>query len=177
MLNANTDPLEHLFTREIDGAASRDERELLHTLLQDPDVRARFQAYAALDEALGAALRADFDRAAASARSRRYPRRLGRALALGAAACVATLIWLVPPPPKTPASGGPQQAGAPSWFAPLEPPGDTVEALPADFERPRVRFRGTQRYWIVVPQDEPGHFLIVEMDRVRTAVIGLHEDF
>ncbi len=176
MLNANTDPLEHLFTREIDGAASRDERELLHTLLQDPDVRARFQAYAALDEALGAALRADFDQAAASARSRRYPARIGRALALGLAACAATLIWLLPPS-KAPAPGGPQQAGAPSWFAPLEPPRDTVETLPADFERPQVRFRGTQRYWIVVPRDEPGHLLIVELDRVRTAVISLHEDF
>ena len=72
-MNANADRLEHLFTRALDGAASHDERDLLDTLLRDESVRARFEAYAALDDAVGGALRADFDRAAALAHNTGAP--------------------------------------------------------------------------------------------------------
>jgi len=174
-MNANADRLEHLFTRALDGAASHDERDLLDTLLRDESVRARFEAYAALDDAVGGALRADFDRAAALVVTRRLGWRIGRALAMGVAACIATLIWLYPPPLPTPDHHRPQQAG--SWFAPMEPPHDAVETLPATFERPQARVRGTERHWIVVPGDEPGQFMIVEVDRVRTEVTGLYEDY
>jgi hypothetical protein len=70
-----------------------------------------------------------------------------------------------------------QAASIGSWFAPATPQGDAVEALPSAYERPELRVRGTEREWIVIPGQEPGSYLVIEVDHVRTHVIGVHRDF
>jgi hypothetical protein len=52
-----------------------------------------------------------------------------------------------------------------------------VEPLPPGYERPELRLRGTQRDWIVIPGDQPGTYLVIQVDHVRTHVIGVHRDF
>ena len=47
-------------------------------------------------------------------------------------------------------------------------PGDAVQELPVAFERPQLSLRGTQRDWIVIPGREPGSYMVIEVDRVRT---------
>jgi hypothetical protein len=57
------------------------------------------------------------------------------------------------------------------------PPGDMIEPLPTAYERPELRVRGTQRDWIVLPADEPNTYLVIEVNHVRTHVIGVQRDF
>ena len=186
---AGSERLEHLFTRYLDGECTPDEGALLEALVrEDAQVRALFEDYRQLDRALGAALRQDM---AHAPRTRAQPDvcpprtvriadlrlRVGKGLAVAAAACLAALAWLHPAQPPTPPGPArtPQQAA--SWFAPLPTQGDAVEPTAPAYERPELRLRGTQRNWIVIPGDRPGKYLVVEVDQVRTHVIGVHQDF
>ncbi len=173
----DTDKLEHLLSRHLDGECSPQEKQVLRSLLRrEPEARARLEDYERLDQAVGAALQAAMGR---TPRSFGRPwARVGRGVVVAAAACLAAAAWLQPRlSPSDPGASRTQQASAGSWFAPATLEGDTVEPTPPGYERPEVRLRGTQRDWIVIPGDRPGTYLVIEVDHVRTHVIGVHRDF
>ncbi len=189
-MNATEDNLERLFSRYIDGECTPDECEHLESLVShDAKIRASFEDYQQLDAQFGAALReaagressvCHCSRAVSRARIHPYWSRLGRGLALAAAACLALITWhkALRPTGQIPASGQkPLQASAASWFAPQPAAADVVQPVPSAYNRPELRVRGTQRDWIVIPGDQPGEYLVIEVDRVRTHVIGVHQDF
>lgn len=180
-MSREPDRLEHLFSRYLDGECTPDERDSLETLIgADRRVRSLFGEYRRLDRAVGDALRQDLGRSRPITGCKPVPQwgRLGRGLAVAAAACLAALAWLQPTPPGGDApTSEPGPAQAASWFAPLRPPADTIEPVPSAYERPELRLRGTQRDWIVIPGDSPGTYLVIEVDHVRTHVIAVHRDF
>jgi anti-sigma factor RsiW len=175
-----SDSLERRFSRYLDGECTAGEHQRLKSLLRaDPRARASFEQYRSLDRQVGDALRMALGRWPQTVPKRTLWARVGRGLAVAAAACLAAMAWLHPaqrttnPGPTRPA----QAASIGSWFAPAAPQGDAVEALPSAYERPELRVRGTEREWIVIPGQEPGSYLVIEVDRVRTHVIGVHRDF
>jgi anti-sigma factor RsiW len=173
------DTLERLLSRYLDGESTPDEQRLLKSQLrQDPEARALFEETRNLDRQIGDALRLATGRHAGPRVIRATWARVGRNLAIAVAASLAALVWLQPRLPGAPPDRNrPQQASAASWFAPAPPAGDTVEPLPSGYVRPEVRLQGTQRDWIVIPGDRPGTYLVIEVDHVRTHVIGVHRDF
>lgn len=180
-MSRDPDRLERLFSRYLDGECTSEEHDSLEALIDnDQQVRSLFGEYRRLDGAVGDALREDLGPSQPVTGYGPAPQwgRLGRGLTVAAAACLAALAWLQPTHPgrDAPASeSGPARAA--SWFAPLRPPGDTIEPVPSAYERPELRLRGTQRDWIVIPGDEPGTYLVIEVDHVRTHVIAVHRDF
>jgi len=175
-MNSDAERLEHLFSRCLDGESTPQEAQLLARLPRsDPQVRAEYAAYEELDQLVGAALRGV---PAAGLRRHDGWRRVGKAVSVAVAACLATLAWLRPTqPPAHPGATGPQQAGVASWFMPRPPAADVVEPLSPALERPQIRLRGTERDWLVIPNDAPNSYLIIEVNRVRTHAIGVHRDF
>lgn len=171
------DKLEHLLSRHLDGECSPQEEQVLRSLLRhEPAMRARLRDYERLDRQIGDALRAALGRAPRVSRSPWA--RLGRGVIVAAAACLAAAAWLQPRlSPTGPGASRTQQASVGSWFASAGPEVDTVEPTPPGYERPELRLRGTQRDWIVIPGDQPGTYLVIEVDHVRTHVIGVHRDF
>ncbi len=180
-MNRVPENIERLFSRYLDGECTAAERTRLHGLLRsDPAVRAAFEDYRDLDRALGVALRTALGRQAPVLRLpiRRF--RLATGLTLAAAAVLALFVWLNPwwSRPFTPKPpSGPVQAAA-TWFA-AQPgvEGDAIQPASRGYVRPELRLRDTRRQWIVVPGREPGRYLIIEVDRVRTHAIGVHQDF
>jgi hypothetical protein len=182
-MKRESDRLERLFSRALDGEGTPAERDLLERLFRaDVRIRSDFEAYRVLDDEVGGALRAAIGRSPRVVRMPVAWRRVGRGLLVAAAACIAGLAWLQPqqPAPKAgerrPAQAG-LARGAGSWFVPAEQVVDVVKPAPRSFERPELKVRGTQREWIVVPGDRPGSFYVIEVDRVRTHVIRVHQDF
>ena len=178
-MNLESDKLERLLSRHLDGECTPAEEQLLRTLLRrEREARTLLDEYRSLDEQVGDALRQALGRLARLRVVRGKWARVGRSVAVAVAACLAALAWLQPRlPPTRPGPNQPQQASAASWFAPAAPEGDTVEPLPPGYERPELRLRGTQRDWIVIPGDQPGTYLVIEVDHVRTHVIGVHRDY
>jgi hypothetical protein len=171
--------LEHLFSRYIDGECTPEECDLLESLTrEDPAVRRMFENYRRLDQEIGGALRLAMGRPRRVIPRRSLWVRAGEVLAVAAAACLAVLLWHSPSQPTAgPSGAGKRLQQAASWFAPTAPQGDAVEPLPSAYERPELRLRGTERNWIVIPGDRPGTYFVIEVDHVRTHVIGVHQDF
>lgn len=178
-MNDTTNNLERVFSRYLDGECTPAERDQLESLLsQDAEVRELFEDYRDLDQQVGEALRAALGRAPRRPPARLYWVRLGKGLAVAAAASLAAITWLHSTQSTTRTPGpGSRTAQAASWFAPLTPATDVVQPVPSAYTRPELRVRGTQRDWIVIPGDRPGEYLVIEVDRVRTHVIGVHQDF
>jgi len=175
------DRFEHLMTRCLDGEASPGERrELARWLRDDPTARAMYEQTCEIDALASRAMRAGLAEARrAAVRSSGWVR-VGRALILATAASVAAFAWLRPDSTdvsrddRAPAHAGLARLG--SWFAPAQPAHDMIEPTARDFERPELRVRGGERQWIVLPGAESGQFVVIEVERVRTHVIGLHQD-
>jgi hypothetical protein len=178
-MNRGEDKLEHLISRCLDDECTADERQLLESLTRgDAEVRALFDDTQRVDRRLGDALRQTLGRAPEVIPIRTARIRFSRTLTVAAAACLAALFWFQPKPAAQGPGHQPQQAAlGNSWFTPPMPQGDAVEPLPSAYERPEVRVRGTQRDWIIVPGNEPGTYLVIEVDHVRTHVIAVHRDF
>jgi len=177
-MNLGSDNLERLFSRHLDGECTPAEEQLLRALLRrEREAQTLLDEYRSLDRQVGDAVRQALGRPARPRTVRASWARVGRSLAVAAAACLAALAWLQPRlSPTHPDPQRPQQASAASWFAPVAE-GDTVEPLPPGYERPELRVQGTQRDWIVIPGDEPGTYWVIQVDHVRTHVIGVHRDF
>lgn len=170
--------LERLITRHLDDACGPDERRRLERLTRrDPRAEAMFEEYAALDREVGAAMRQALGRSAGK-RLRGGGggwTRWRRALSVGMAACLAGVLWLAPPE-RAPTARGPRQAG--SLFAAPPTAHDTLDQRGASvFGRPQIRVDVPDREWILVPGEVPGEYLVVEVNRVRSRTIFLHEDF
>jgi len=177
-MNFGSDKLERLLSRHLDGECTPAEEQLLRALLRrEREAQTLLNEYRSLDQQVGDALRQALGRPARPRAVRASWARVGRSVAVAVAACLAALAWLQPRlSPTHPDPHRPQQASAASWFAPMAE-GDTVEPLPPGYERPELRVQGTQRDWIVIPGDEPGTYLVIQVDHVRTHVIGVHRDF
>ncbi|MEW6252215.1 MAG: hypothetical protein AB1716_16375 [Planctomycetota bacterium] len=189
-MNPPSERLEHFFSRCLDGECTPAEARLLEGLLRDrPDVRTAFEEYRRLDAAVGDALRAALgrpvvERSAAAARpplqTPAVRVRLSRLVAIAAAACLALVPWLTARRPAAGPAGSsgqtPQVAGA-SWFAPRGSQSDEIAPLPRAYERPEVGVRGVQRDWLVVPGDQPGTYMVIQVDHVRTHAVRIHQDF
>ena len=179
-MNRGADKLEHLISRCLDDECTADERQVLESLTRgDAEVRALFEDTQRLDRCVGDALRQTLRRSPDAIPIRTSRIRISQTLTVAAAACLAALFWFQPKPAAhDPGNQPPQKAAlGSSWFAAPAPQGDAVEPLPSAYERPELRVRGTQRDWIIIPGDEPGTYLVIEVDHVRTHVIGVHRDF
>lgn len=178
-MSPRSDDLERLFSRSLDGECTSAEADFLRDLLaNDRDARAAFREMQDLDVNLRIAMREALGRPTGGSLGRASRVRAARAVALAAAAVLAAVVWLHPTDRTVPQAGNPTQASAAgSWFAPISPARDTVEPVPVSYERPALRVRGTQRNWILVPGEQPGTYLVIEVERVRTHVIGVHRDF
>lgn len=176
-MTAEPTQLERLLSRYLDHECSAEERELVDTLVaRDADARALLDEYRTLDPLVSAALQWELRPSPAAATTSPWLRWSRRALAVAAAACLAWLSWQPWAAHTTPVPGT-ARATHTSWFAPTSPPADTVQPVPSAYERPEVRLQGTERNWIVIPGDEPGAYFIVQVDRIRTHVLPVHEDY
>jgi|GEM_PF-1505771 len=180
-MNMPADELERLFSRYLDGECPPAEAERLRALLRrDPLVRDEFAAYRRLDRAVAAAMRgAVGHQPRADVRSSAWGRVSRGLLVAAVAAGLAGMVWLHPLPRTADQSRQHTALGTTftSWFAPPTPPVDAVAPLPTAYERPEWRLRGTRCDWIVIPAHEPNTYFVIEVDRVRTHAIALHQDF
>lgn len=69
------------------------------------------------------------------------------------------------------------RAGGPSWFSPPPVAQDSFTADTSPFERPRVRIDESDSEWIVVPSDEPGEYLIIQVKRTNSRTVKIQQDF
>jgi hypothetical protein len=176
-MDDRADEIERLISRCLDKEATAEERRRLRQLVKaDPRVRELMRKTAAIDRAVGRAvcraLQPQLQPAAAKLRIR-----LPQLGAFAVAAGLLLALWLVQEEPRGGARlAGPAQARA-SWFAPPIAPADRIAPVdPAD-ERPQVQVRDTQRDWIIVPGREPGEYLLIAIDRVRTRAVRIERDF
>lgn len=168
--------LEHLLWRYLDGECTPEERELVEGLArEDRQVRTALASCRRLDLLVGEALHGAVGRSAYRAAARTWRARVGRGVAVAVAACLAALAWLYP------GTGGRDadtaRAAQGSWFMTPAPQLDAAAPLPSAYVRPELRLRGTARDWIVIPADEPGRYLVIEVERVQTHVIAVHRDY
>jgi len=182
-MTLDSDKLERLISRELDGELTPAERtELEHWLRSDADARATYDATRNLDRQLGLALRGALERRppvlrmpiAPAARRRES---WGRLALVAIAASLATFAWLQPTQKAPPSTGSPQPFQG-RVLPGAARAGDLVEpVVPPTYERPELRLRGAQRDWIVIPGEHPGTVVIIELNRVRTHAIGVHQDY
>lgn len=172
------DRLEILISRCLDGEASlQDRRELNSRLRRDSAADALFEETRALDREIGLALRRAMARQATRPRTLSLASRAGRYGAIGVAAALAFMAWMRPSAPAPGSAGNHHAPQMASWFAPPPTWADTLSDAPSFYERPQVRIGDADRDWIVVPGDGENEFLVVEVKRVHTRAIRLHEDF
>lgn len=179
-MSRRSERLEHLFARCLDHECTPQERRLLERLLrEDAELRGLYEEYCRLDRVVGDTLREEAGQAARILRpSTGTWVRLAKGLAVAAAAGLAVVAWYQPArPAAAPGASHADQAGFSSWFAPPSAPADVIEPVTPALERPQIRLQGTQRDWLVIPGNEPGEFLVIEVNRVRTHAIGVHRDF
>ncbi|MBK9127090.1 MAG: hypothetical protein IPM13_04745 [Phycisphaerales bacterium] len=179
-MNTDREQLEHLITRVLDGEATATERAALHRRLDaDPLAKRLFEEHRALDALAGEALRAAAGRSA-SRRQLQFIQLPWVRYGLGAvAAAAAILIWLSPQHRlESPArEAAPEHASVANWLRPGAFTADVVAPLPASFERPQVKVRGSQQDYIVLPADQPGTYWIIEVDREQTHAIRIYRDY
>ncbi len=180
-MNSDADRLEHLISRRLDDEATPQERRTLEARVrEDAEVRRLFEDTRAVDTVVGDVMRVALGRGSRIVQPSRirFPRlrpRLAKGLTVAAAAALALAAWLLPPRMSPPRASGRQQAGV--WTLHSPRPADVVTPVPVEFERPGVRLRGTQRDWIVIPNRQPGKYVVIEVDRVRTHVVTIQQDF
>jgi len=178
-MNDPTPDLERLISRHLDGEATPQERRELNARLRDPHAAALFEECRALDREVGRALRS----ALGSSGRRRAPlrERTARSLLAVAAACLALLFWF-----NIGRSGGPtggsnsaSLAGnvSASWFASPPTPQDVLVERPEWFERPQIQIGRPEVKWIVVPSQNPGEWLVIEVDRLLRRTVPIQKDF
>jgi hypothetical protein len=175
------DNLERLVSRYLDQECTDEERRELQAMLRrDADAASFFDEYADLERETNFALKRALGRAPVRRRVAPSWIRMRRTAALGLAAAVAAFVWYSPSlrPDLHGTSGkhGPKTRSA-SWFAPPPAAGDVLVDESARYERPEVRLDKDERNWIVVPGENPGEYMVVEVKRVRTRTIPLQSDF
>jgi len=179
-VSAEWEQLERLISRELDGECTRAERRHLRAVLdRQPDLQARYDEMHAIDRAAHYALRKALGRSPQTLRPALPGPGWVRGFLVAAAAGLAAMVWL-PSGQRSirePAGARPPVEANMAGVRPALPSRDEVAPLPAAYERPELRWRGTQREWLVIPGDRPGLYMLIEMDQVRTHVIGVHRDY
>ncbi|MFH1749199.1 MAG: hypothetical protein ABIG44_19380 [Planctomycetota bacterium] len=172
--------LERLITRYLDDeATSRERRELDAWTRSDPNAEALLDDYAALDREFGNAIRGAMGRTRIIPVGRSVWSRATGLVGLAAAACLALLVWMQPPPSAV-ENGRDQSSGSvlpSSWFVPAVPQDRVMRQANRSFERPQRRQRNLDREWILVPGEGPGEYLVIEVNRVRTRAVNIQGDF
>lgn len=168
--------LERLISRYLDDEASAQDRRALQTMERsDPAVRALVDEYADLDRELGRAMRRAMGRTILLPRRKLWPR-LGELAAVAAAACIAVTVWISAPRATTPTGREHTAQAGSSWFAPAPAEQDVLSQPDRTGDRPRLRVRDTDRDWIIIPGKQPGEFMVIEVNRVRTRAIAIQGD-
>ena len=168
--------LERLISRCLDDECSRDEqRELNATMRRDPEAAALFEEHAALDREVKHALRAALHHRPGRHRPLPLWERLARVGVVAAAACLAVMFWFAPQ--REPGNREATQAGVQSWFASPPAAGDSFVENPERFNRTVDWVGKPESKWIVVPSDQPGEYLVIEVNRVETRYGGVPQDF
>lgn len=168
--------LEHLISRCLDDECTRHERRELNTRLRrDPEAAALFEEHAAIDREVKHTLRAALRHTPDRRRPLPLWERTARAVVVAAAACLAVMFWLAPP--REPGASAPDQAGAQSWFASPPSAGDTFVESPERFDQPVNWVGKPEAKWIIVPSDQPGEYLVIEVNRVLTRHVHVQQDF
>lgn len=176
-MSETSDQLERLISRFLDDECSPGERRELNAALRsDPNARALYEETAALDREVGHAMRAALGRTLKPQTTRGVWPRIGRVVALAAAACLVLMVWLAPPRTDNGKLAGPVQNGG-SWFASPAPAAGELQVEKPLYDRPALRLRHTQRDWIIIPGKQPNEYLLIEVDRVQTRFKGIQEDF
>jgi hypothetical protein len=174
-MNGN-EHLEHLISRFLDNEATPAERRDLNAQLAcDPLATALYEQTAALDREVGRAMRLATGR---TLLLRPLTGRRGgwsRLIGVAAAAALAGILILRGQPLGD--ADAPLQAGGNWGFLPAEPPGDTFVAPESQYPLPHVQLRDTHRDWLLVPAEQPGQFLVIEVQRVQTRAVGIHNDY
>ncbi len=179
-MNQSSEQLERLISRLLDDESTPAQRRELRAMTRSsPAAQALFEEYAALDREAGCAMRQALGRTLTLRPASGPWVRFGRLIAVAAAACLAAGVWLGAPGGKSANSRGrTERASSTGWFAPGQTGDQAAEPVgPSDYERPHVRLRNTQRDWIVIPGSRPNEYLLIEVDRVQTRVIGIKRDF
>ncbi len=170
--------LERLISRFLDHEDTAADRRALNARVDsDPAARAQLDEHVALDTEVRHALR--------QAMRRSYPTRvasggvwfrIGRSVALAAAACLALLFYFSPVKHAA-GPGAANEARVPSiWANPNWQ--NVMEQQRPPIDRPHVQRRDLQRDWIIIPGRRPGEGLVViEINRVRTRAIVIQQDF
>lgn len=174
----DSEQLEILISRELDGENSDDEAGRLRAVLRaDAAARSLFDRYRRIDRYAGEAMRSALGRTARPTSIRWRGFRLSQFAGLAAAACLAMLVWLSPPEASRTLQGTvAPQARSSSWFADSAPAADEL-APDSAYDRPAVRVKNTQRDYIMIPAGRPGEYLLISMDRVRTRLARIQRDF
>lgn len=172
--------LERLISRKLDNELTADETaELEQRLASDPAAARLYEELAWVDTQVGETLRREMQAEPTMLQSPGSA--WWRTWGVAAAACIAALLWYgerpeVPVPEENVA--GPVQAGilaGDSIWADAEIDGLTP-VDPEVFDRLRAGVRDVERNWVIIPSDEPGEYLLIEVSRVRTEAYALHAD-
>jgi hypothetical protein len=175
-MNDPTWELERLISRCLDDECNRDERrELNARISRDPQAAALFEEHAGLDREIKHALRGALHHRPGRHRPLPLWERMARVGVVAAAACLAVMFWFAPQ--RGPGTGEPTQAGVGSWFANPPAAGDSFVESPERFNRTVDWVGRPESKWIIVPSDQPGEYLVIEVNRVVTRYGGVQQDF
>lgn len=172
---------ERLVNRALDGELTPHEQEELdHFVKQDPAAARFYEEMSGIDALVGETLRVAI--AAEPAEVPIAPSSWWRTFGIAAAACIAALMYFGEPPAADSQSEpdhGEAQAGlvnGESIWADAQVDGLTP-LDPEVFDRLRAGVQDVDRDWVIIPSDEPGEYLLIEVSRVRTEAYTLHADF
>lgn len=174
------DQLERLIWRYLDDEATpRQRRALRRALRDDPRAEMLFDDCAALDREARVAMRRALGRPLAPVRPRAAWLRAARLSGLAAAACLVSLLWLPDLDRRSGEASSHARAfpSGGSWFAPPVAITDSFRDDVSAYERPRIGLADSQREWIVLPGKSPHEFIVIEVNRVRTKYVQVHEDY
>jgi anti-sigma factor RsiW len=188
------DRLERLISRSLDHELSAEESaELERWLERDPAAERLYEQMAWVDAQVVEALHGDLahddldrDELVHSglmiAPSQQVP--WWRAAGVAVAAGIASLFWMGQPQAVTPDAANSTHNSQASmglfpndsiWAAPA-----IDSAAPVDKEMFGLEHTGlhdVDRKWVIMPSEEPGEYLLIEIRRVRTEAYPLHADF
>lgn len=184
------DRLERLISRSLDHELSPEESaELEHWLSRDPAAERLYEQMVWVDAQVVEALHSDMAHTELNhdgpGIAPVQPVPWWRAAGVAVAAGIASLFWMGQPQQvMTPDPGISTQSSQASMglF-----PNDSIWATPAidsaapvDKEMFGLEHTGlhdVDRKWVIMPSEEPGEYLLIEIRRVRTEAYPLHADF
>ncbi|MBL8880170.1 MAG: hypothetical protein JNG88_13715 [Phycisphaerales bacterium] len=166
--------IERLISRMLDDEATVSERREFDVVARsDPRAAALFEESRSLDREFGVALRAAMGRSVPLRRAQRWRAAL-RVIGVAAAACLALFAWKQP---ARPPSDGRQPQAASSWFGPDDAQADRFDPRSRLYDAPIEQRRKVDSEWIVIPAENPGEFMVISVDRIKTRASAKQRGF